>query len=166
MPTAEGLNAISRAVLGAAVEVHKGCGPGLLESAYHECLAYELASRDLAFESQKKIPLVYKDAMLDCGFRVDFLVQQSVVVEVKAIDHFDRVHTAQVLTYLRLTKCHLGLLINFNVKVLSDGIRRVVLNFPEVQSVDITAAGRSDEQDSGHPLKGERTAKLSRRFSW
>ena len=164
MRTAEELNAISHAVLGAAIEVHTVCGPGLLESAYHECLAHELVSRDIAFESQKKIPLLYKGVALDCGFRVDFLVEQCVVVEVKAIDHFDRVHTAQIITYLRLTQCHLGLLLNFNVKVLPEGIRRIVLNFPPGPNLPGKEARIAVTDGTGHSNPPE--LRPPRRFSW
>jgi len=121
-------NALSNQIIGAALEVHRQLGPGLLESAYEECLAYELSLREIPFERQKPIPVVYKGIQLDCGFRVDLLVGGLVVVELKAVDVLMPIHQAQVLTYLKLTGCKLGLLINFNVLKLRDGIRRVVLN--------------------------------------
>ncbi len=121
-------NTLSNQVIGAALEVHRQLGPGLLESAYEECLAYELSLREIPFERQKPIPVVYKGIRLDCGFRVDLLVGGLVVVELKAVDVLMPIHQAQVLTYLKLTGCKLGLLINFNVLKLRDGIRRVVLN--------------------------------------
>lgn len=121
-------NALSNQIIGAALEVHRQLGPGLLESAYEECLAYELSQRNIPFERQKPIPVVYKGIRLDCGFRVDLLVDNQVVVELKAVDALMPVHQAQVLTYLRLTGCRLGLLINFNVVRLREGIKRVVLN--------------------------------------
>jgi GxxExxY protein len=121
-------NALSRLILGAAIEVHRHLGPGLLESAYEECLAYELALRDILVERQKLIPVVYKEVRLDCGFRADLLVGDRVVVEIKAVDRLMPVHDAQMLTYLKLTGCKLGLLLNFNVQKLRDGIKRLVLN--------------------------------------
>jgi GxxExxY protein len=120
-------NELSKRVIGAAIEVHRQLGPGLLESAYEECLAYELQLRGIPFERQKALPLTYKDVRLDAGFRVDFLVDGKVVVELKATDALAPIHKAQVLTYLRLTGCKLGLLINFNVPLLKDGVKRLVL---------------------------------------
>ena len=121
-------NALSNTIIGAAIEVHKQLGPGLLESAYEECLAYELGQRQIAFERQKPVPVVYKDIHLDCGFRVDLLVGNLVVVELKAVEKLAPIHDAQVLTYLRLTRCKLGLLLNFNALRMADGIKRLVLN--------------------------------------
>ncbi len=121
-------NALSKIIIGAAIEVHKQLGPGLLESAYEECLAYELTQQQIHFERQKGIPVIYKTARLDCGFRVDLLIENLVVVELKAVETLTAVHDAQVLTYLKLTGCKLGLLINFNVVRVRDGIRRLVLN--------------------------------------
>jgi GxxExxY protein len=120
-------DALSNQVIGAAIEVHRQLGPGLLESAYEECLAREFTLQGLAFERQKPLPLVYKGCSLDCGFRVDFLVDKAVIVELKAVAELGPVHTAQVLTYLRLTGCKLGLLLNFNAWRLKDGIKRVAL---------------------------------------
>ena len=121
-------DALSHGIIGAAIEVHRHLGPGLLESAYEECLAYEFAQCGLAFERQKPLPVQYKGVKLDCGFRLDFLVRKLVVVEVKAVEALSPVHSAQVLTYLRLTGCKLGLLLNFNEWRLADGIKRLVLN--------------------------------------
>lgn len=120
-------NELSQQIIGAAVEVHRHLGPGLLESAYEGCLAYELAHRGIAFERQKPIPVVYKDVHLDVGFRADLIIDGLVIVELKAIDGLTPVHTAQMMTYLKLTGCRLGLLINFNAALLKDGIRRVVM---------------------------------------
>ncbi len=104
----------------------------MLESAYEACLAYELIQRCLAFERQKALPFVYKGRMIDCGFRVDLLVENAVVVELKALERLERVHTKQLLTYLRQTECCVGLLINFNVRwLVEDGIKRVVNGFPD-----------------------------------
>lgn len=124
-------NQISEQVIGAAIEVHRHLGPGLLESAYQQCLAHEMSLRGLAFEREKALPVYYKGVSLDCGYRVDFLVEGKVLVELKATEALLPVHSAQVLTYLKLTACRLGLLINWNVPVLRDGIRRVVLGLDE-----------------------------------
>ncbi len=121
-------NTLSNQIIGAALEVHRQLGPGLLESAYEECLAYELSLRNIPFERQKPVPVVYKGVQLDCGFRLDLLVGDLVVVELKAVDALMPIHQAQVLTYLKLTGCKLGLLINFNVLRLREGIKRMVLN--------------------------------------
>jgi GxxExxY protein len=120
-------NELTHAIIGAAIEVHKLLGPGLLESAYEECLAREFVLRGIPFERQKPAPVVYKEVKLECGYRMDFLVAGNVVVELKAVDGFAPVHEAIVLTYLRLSGCRLGLLINFNVPILKDGIRRYAL---------------------------------------
>jgi GxxExxY protein len=120
-------NSLTSLIIGAAIEVHKTLGPGLLESAYEECLAREFVLRTIAFERQKPLPVVYKDVRLECGYRLDFLVGDRVIVELKAIESIAPVHEAVVLTYLRLSGCRLGLLINFNVAILKDGIRRYVL---------------------------------------
>ncbi len=120
-------NALTSAIIGAAIEVHKTLGPGLLESAYEECLAREFVLRTAPFKRQKPLPVVYKDVKLECGYRLDFLVGDRVIVELKAIESIAPVHEAIVLTYVRLSGCKLGLLINFNVAILKDGIRRYVL---------------------------------------
>ena len=119
------INAISRDVIGAALDVHRALGPGLLESAYETCLAYELANRGLKVERQKDIPLHYKGVEMECGFRMDLLVESRVVVELKTVERFLPLHDAQLLSYLKLSGCQLGLLINFNVPLLRDGIKRV-----------------------------------------
>ena len=120
-------NSLTREIIGAAIEVHKLLGPGLLESAYEECLARELVLRNIRFERQKPAPVVYKDVKLECGYRMDFLIDGRVVVELKAVEALAPVHEAIVLTYLRLSGCRLGLLINFDVPILKDGIRRFIL---------------------------------------
>jgi GxxExxY protein len=120
-------NELTHAIIGAAIEVHKLLDPGLLESAYEECLAREFVLRGIPFERQKPAPVVYKEVKQECGYRMDFLVAGNVVVELKAVDGFAPVHEAIVLTYLRLSGCRLGLLINFNVPILKDGIRRYAL---------------------------------------
>jgi GxxExxY protein len=121
-------NPLSKLIIGAAIEVHRQLGPGLLEAAYEECLAYELNLRQIPFERQKPIPLTYKGVHLDCGFRIDLLVGDLVIVELKSVESLTSIHEAQMLTYLKLTGCQLGLLVNFNVVKLVNGIRRMVLN--------------------------------------
>jgi GxxExxY protein len=120
-------NEITHAVIGAAIEVHRLLGPGLLESAYEECLAKEVTLRKLTVERQKPVPLVYKDVKLECGYRVDLLVENRVVVELKSIESLAPIHEAIILPYLRLSGRRLGLLINFNVDVLKDGIKRYII---------------------------------------
>jgi GxxExxY protein len=121
-------NEITQQIIGAAIEVHKSIGPGLLKSAYEACLAREMSLRDIPFERQKPLPLTYKGAKLDVGYRLDFLVAELVVVELKAVKAFEPIHKAQMLTYLRLTGCKLGLLLNFHSPLMKTGIKRVVLN--------------------------------------
>jgi GxxExxY protein len=120
-------NEITHAIIGAAIEVHKYLGPGLLESAYEECLVHELLLRNLRIERQKAIPVVYEETKLECGYRIDLLVEDKVVVELKAVEGLAPIHDAIVLTYLRLSGHKLGLLINFHVATLKDGIRRFIL---------------------------------------
>lgn len=119
-------NEISQIIIGCAIEVHKQLGPGLLESAYEECLCYELRIRGLNVQKQKPMPIIYKEVKLDHGYRIDLLVQDKVVVEIKTIDAFNDVHTAQVLTYLKLGDFKLGLLLNFQTTLLKNGIKRVI----------------------------------------
>lgn len=118
------INRITEAIIGAAIEVHRTLGPGLLESAYEACLVYELQTRGLHVEQQKPVPVIYHDVKLDCGYRLDLLVENQVIVEIKAVDAISPVHQAQLLSYLRLTSLHAGLIINFNVKLLKHGIQR------------------------------------------
>ena len=118
-------NEISEKIIGCAIQVHRELGPGLLESSYEECLYFELIQAGLLVEKQKPLPLVYKEVKLDCGYRLDLMVENKVVIEVKAVEAVNDVHMAQILTYLKLSKCRLGLLMNFNVALMKDGIRRV-----------------------------------------
>jgi GxxExxY protein len=118
---------LTSTIIGAAIEVHKLLGPGLLESAYEECLAREFTLREVPFERQKPMPVMYKHVKLECGYRMDFVVDRSVVVELKTVEAFAPIHEAIVLTYLLLSGCRVGLLANFNVTVLKSGIRRFVL---------------------------------------
>ena len=127
----ERLNRITEDIIGAAIEVHRAIGPGLLESAYEACLAFELGGRKRKVARQVALPLIYKDVHLDCGYRLDLLVDDLVIVEIKAVDTLNDVHKAQLLSYLKISGLNVGLLINFNVKMLKHGIVRVVNNLPE-----------------------------------
>jgi GxxExxY protein len=120
------LNKITEAIIGAAIDVHRALGPGLLESAYQACLAYELIERGRKVEQQKALPIVYKNIHLDAGYRLDLLIDDKVIVEIKSVDSIAPIHEAQLPSYLRLSKKKVGLIINFNVKVLRYGIRRLV----------------------------------------
>lgn len=123
-----GENELTHRIIGAAIEVHRELGPGLLESAYEECLAHEFTLRGLSYERQKPLPVTYKGIQVECGFRLDFLVENLVIVELKAVEDLSPVHQAQVMTYLKLTNCRLGLLINFNAYKLLQGLKRIVLD--------------------------------------
>ncbi len=125
------INQITRRVIGAAIEVHRTLGPGLLESAYQQCLCHELALRSIQFDCQRPLPLEYKGIRLECGYRLDLLVAGQVVVEVKSVEALAPIHEAQLLTYLQLGGWKVGLLINFNVSILTQGIRRKVLGLKE-----------------------------------
>ncbi len=122
---------ITRRIIGAAIEVHRHLGPGLLESAYEKCLAFELRERGLKVEEQKPLPVTYKGVTLECGYRLDLIVEDAVVVEVKAIEQLAPIHDAQMLSYLRISGKHVGLLLNFHVRVLKDGLKRIVNEFPD-----------------------------------
>jgi GxxExxY protein len=122
----EEFNQITHDIIGAAIEVHRALGPGLLESAYEACLAYEIGERGLKVERQKPLPPIYKDVTLDCGYRLDLLVENTVIVEVKTVDKLAPIHDAQLLSYLKLSGCKVGLLINFNMPILKHGIRRLM----------------------------------------
>lgn len=118
------INQITDKIIGCAIEVHKALGPGLLESAYEECLDFELRNAGFSTQRQVAVPVVYKEIKLECGYRIDILVDNKVVIELKTVDFFSPVHEAQILTYLKFSRKEIGLLINFNVKLLKDGIRR------------------------------------------
>ena len=128
-------NEITEKIIGCAIKVHKVLGPGLLESAYQSCLYYELVKSGLSVEKEKPLPLVYEEVKLDCGHRMDLVIENRIVVEVKSIDALTDIHLAQVLTYLKLNNSRFGLLINFNVLKLKDGIKRVVMGINSVFSV-------------------------------
>ncbi len=119
---------LSRDIIAAAIEVHRELGPGLLESSYEECLCHELKTRSITYERQKSLPVSYKEIRLDCGYRLDVVVDNLVILEIKAVESMLPIHTAQLLTYLRLANLKLGLLINFNTPQLRQGIKRVVNN--------------------------------------
>ena len=121
----EEVSTLTGKIIGAAIEIHRALGPGLLESAYETCLIYELRLRKLKVEPQKSMPVFYKDVMLDCGYRVDLVVENQVIVEIKSVNSLVPIHEAQLLSYLKLSDCKIGLLINFNVKILKEGIRRI-----------------------------------------
>jgi GxxExxY protein len=121
------INKITEKIIGCAIEVHKFLGPGLLESAYEDCLVFELQAAGLSIQKQKPVPVVYKEIKLDCGYRIDILVENQVVIEIKAVDAFNPVHTAQILTYMKFSHMKLGLLINFNVTMLKLGLKRFIL---------------------------------------
>ncbi len=121
------IDQISNRIIGAAIEVHKSLGPGLLENAYEECLCHEFCLQGISFERQKYMPIIYKGQLVDCGYRLDILVEKKIVVEIKSVISLLPIHEAQLMTYLKLSGIWLGLLINFNVVVLKDGIKRIVL---------------------------------------
>lgn len=119
-------NELATEVIGAAIIVHKALGPGLLESAYKECLYYELVKKGFYVEKEKPLPLIYEEIKLDCGYRLDLLVENKLIIEIKAVESLNDIHLAQVLTYLKVSGCRLGLLMNFNVLKVKDGIRRII----------------------------------------
>lgn len=119
------INKITEAIIGAAIEVHRALGPGLLESAYEACLVFELTERGFQVEQQKSLPVLYKGVRVDAGYRLDLLVNDTVIVEIKAIDKLAPIHSAQLMSYLKLSEKKIGLLINFNVKLLKDGLKRI-----------------------------------------
>ncbi len=128
---AQSLNALTEQIIGAAIEVHRELGPGLLESAYEQCLCHELSLRKVGFRRQVKLPVRYKGILLDCGYKIDVVVNRLVVVELKTVDKLMPIHEAQLLTYLKLYRRSVGLLINFNVPLLKDGLKRMVSNLDE-----------------------------------
>ena len=125
------INKTTESIIGAAIEVHKHVGPGLLESAYEECLCHELSLRNIPFQRQVPLPVVYKGTKLDCGYRIDILVNNEVVVELKSVDIIMPIHEAQTLTYMRLGNWKVGLILNFNVPILVKGVKRLVLGLKE-----------------------------------
>jgi GxxExxY protein len=128
---ARSFDELSEKVIGACIEIHRHLGPGLLESAYEECLCHELSLAGVKFERQKTLPVSYKSVKLDCGYRLDVVLEGSLIVELKTVDQLLPIHEAQLLTYLKLSGISLGLLINFNVPTLKQGLKRIVNNFPD-----------------------------------
>lgn len=124
-----GMNAdeLSNVIIGCAIEVHKTLGPGMLESSYEECLEYELKKKGIDVKRQVPVPVVYKDIKLNCGYRLDLLVEEKVIIEIKSVDKLIPIHQSQLLTYMRFSNVKLGLLINFNVRFLKDGLNRLIL---------------------------------------
>lgn len=118
---------LSNKVIGCALNVHRELGPGLLESAYEQCLCYELSKAGIQFERQKELPVQYQDVRIDCGYRIDILVAGQLIIELKSVEKLQRIHEAQLLTYMKLSSIRIGLLINFNSVLLKDGIKRLVL---------------------------------------
>jgi len=125
------INQLSEKVIGLCVEIHRNLGPGLLESAYEECLCYELSKAGIQFERQKPVSVKYKEVNLDCGFRIDVLVDQKLIVELKSVEKVLPIHEAQIITYLKISDIRVGLLINFNSVILIKGLKRFVNNFNE-----------------------------------
>lgn len=120
------INQITETIIGCSIKVHAALGPGLLESAYQQCLFYELKKAGLKVEKEKPLPVIYEEVELDCGYRLDFMVENRVIVELKSVEALNEIHLAQMLTYLKLAECEVGLLINFNVTQLVKGIKRVI----------------------------------------
>jgi len=141
---AQRTNEITKRVIGYAIDVHRALGPGLLESAYEECLCYELSEGQMPFRRQVALPVLYKSVKLDCGYRMDLIVDDLVVVEIKAIECLSPIHDAQLLTYLKPSGKSVGLLINFNVSVLKEGLKRIVNHFPD-SSASLRLCGENSD---------------------
>jgi GxxExxY protein len=156
---------LTEKIIGAAIEVHRHTGPGLLESAYEECLCFELSKRALHFRRQVLLPVSYKGIKLDCGYKIDLLVEDSVVLELKTVDHLLPIHSAQLLTYLKLSGKPIGLLINFNEPVLKNGLKRLVNHFNDSSTVQVPSfpsARKSGEEGRSRPqLETLKTRHLS-----
>ena len=146
----EDINACTSRIIQAAIEVHRELGPGLLESAYASCLEFELLDRKVPFESQIALPVMYKGRRVNCGFRMDFCVENAVIVEVKAVDAIAPVHIAQVLTYLRLSGRQIGLILNFNVTRMREGIKRLIQSDTVRTVTGVTAVPATSSKD--HPI--------------
>jgi GxxExxY protein len=125
------LSKITETIIGCAINVHKELGPGLLESAYEACLLYDLSQTKMKIENQKPLPIIYKNVKLNCGYRLDLIIEDEVIVEIKSVEKMLPIHKAQLLSYLKISGLKVGLLINFNVELLKDGIIRVVNNYPD-----------------------------------
>ena len=125
------LNKITETIIGVAIDIHKALGPGLLESAYEACMVYDLIQSGLKLEQQKPLPVIYREVKLECGYRLDLMIENEVIVEIKSVEKLLPIHKAQLMSYLKLSDCKVGLLINFNIELLKDGTQRVVNNFPD-----------------------------------
>ena len=146
------MKALSDKIMGAAIEVHKTLGPGLLEGAYERCLVHELVLQGIHAERQKKQSIKYRGLEIDEGYRIDVLVEGSIILELKAVDHLNNIHIAQLLTYLKLSGCRLGYLMNFNVKLLKDGIKRIANDYPEESSArSVCSAVKSVAGEANNP---------------
>jgi GxxExxY protein len=145
---------LTHLIIGAAIEIHRSLGPGLLESVYEECLAKEFSLSGIPYERQKPIPLIYKDLKLECGYRLDFLVNKRVVVELKSVEAIAPIHESVMLTYLRLSRSPLGLLINFNVPILKDGIRRYVWHYNEKDNAETQSGAEARREEPSNPVHG------------
>jgi GxxExxY protein len=141
-------------IIGAAIDIHRSLGPGLLESVYEECLAKEFSLRRMPYERQKPVPLIYKDLKLECGYRLDFLVNKRIVVELKSIEAIAPIHESVMLTYLRLSRSPIGLLINFNVPILKDGIRRYVWHYDEKDNAETQSDAESRREELSSDADG------------
>jgi GxxExxY protein len=150
-----GFNSLTRRIIGCAIEVHRHFGPGLLESSYQECLARELALRRLSFRAQQSAPVIYKGVRLEASYRLDLIVENVVVVEVKSVTSLNAVHQAQILTYMRIAECPVGLLINFNVPRLIDGVKRLV-NPRGQRTTEVTEGTESPQRSRGAEDNGAR----------
>jgi GxxExxY protein len=149
-------NALTDKIIGAAIEVHRHLGPGLLETAYEECLCYELSQQGVRFQRQVALPVNYKGLKLDCGYKLDLVVEDSVVVELKAIEELLPIHSAQLLTYLKSSGKRVGLLINFNVPILTKGLKRMVNHYveaPATERVSASSARQPGEETTPHSLQ-------------
>ena len=133
---------LSRKIIGAAIEVHKHLGPGLLETSYEECLAFELTQLGLSIKRQQPVPVVYKDVKLECGYRLDILVENKIIIEIKSVDALAPIHEAQILTYLKFAQKETGLLINFNVTQLKQGLRRFVMTHKPSWNLRVTSRNK------------------------
>ena len=161
---ASALDRLTEEIIGAAIEVHRHTGPGLMESAYEECLCYELSQLGLHFKRQVPLPLSYKGIKLDCGYKMDLVVEDAVILELKTVDQLLPVHSAQLLTYLKLTGKKVGLLLNFNEPILKKGIKRLVNYFPDTRGPRVPSAGSANEleedADAGRMMETLKTRRL------
>ena len=164
MNVAETENAVTNRIIGCAIEVHRHLGPGLLESAYEECLCYEFGQAGLSFQRQVQLPIFYKGLKLGCAYIMDVVVEDRVIVEIKATDGLASIHIAQLLTYLKNTGKQVGLLISFNVPILKDGLKRVVNRYAGAKPSPKTSADSAHVLDGGAPVNTQKNSALSSRL--